>query len=326
MLSIIVPVYKTKKYLDKCVSSLIEQTYSDIEIILVDDGSPDECGLMCDEWTKKDERIKVVHRKNGGLSAARNSGMEIAKGDYISFIDSDDYIDENMFLMLMSAVKANNADIAECAYIKVGESEDEELKARQNAEKSEEVLVFSAYEAMEELIYERNIHQVVWNKVYSKKAIDNLKFREGKINEDEFFTYKVVGNSEKVISLKAQLYFYVQHENSIMSSGYSIKRLDAIEALKERMEYVKEKFPKLYSLAKASYLCSCMYAHQCLARNTCADEDKTYRNMLVKRVREEKAGKSVISLMGGKTPMFFRIFRIFPNFTSALRNKLGVGL
>ncbi len=326
MLSIIVPVYKTKQYLDKCVSSLIAQTYRDTEIILVDDGSPDECPKMCDEWAKKDARIKVVHRENGGLSAARNSGLEIATGDYIAFIDSDDYIDENMFSLLMSAATANNADIAECAYIKVGESEKEEAQARSDAEKSEEVLAFNAENAMEELIRERSIHQVVWNKIYSKKVLEGLSFREGRLNEDEFFTYRAVGNSEIVISLKAQLYFYVQHENSIMSSGYSVRRLDAVEALKERMDYVEEKFPKLYNLAKASYLGACMYAHQCLARNKNVDSDKTHRNVLVKRVRAEKADRAVISLMGGKTPLFFRMFRVFPNFTSALRNKLGVGL
>lgn len=326
MLSIIVPVYKTKKYIDKCVTSLTAQTYRDIEIILVDDGSPDECPKMCDEWAKKDARIKVVHRENGGLSAARNSGLEAARGDYIAFIDSDDYIDENMFSKLMNAVSLNGADIAQCAYIKVGESEEDEALARVNAEKSEEILVFNAQDAMEELIRERNIHQVVWNKVYSKEAIGELRFKEGKINEDEFFTYRVVGNSNKIVSLKAQLYFYVQHENSIMSSGYSVKRLDAVEALKERMEYIHEKFPKLYNLAKASYLCTCMYAHQCLARNKNVDSDKTYRKMLVKNVRAQKADGAVISLMEGKTPLFFRMFRIFPNATSALRNKLRVGL
>ncbi|MBQ9832144.1 MAG: glycosyltransferase [Clostridia bacterium] len=326
MLSIIVPVYKTKQYLNKCVSSLVAQTYRDTEIILVDDGSPDECGEMCDEWAKKDARIRVVHRENGGLSAARNSGLEVAKGEYIAFIDSDDYTDENMFLMLMNAVEANNADIAECAYIKVGESEKEQAQARNDAEKSEAVLCFNSEQAMEELICERNVHQVVWNKVYSKKALEGLIFREGKLNEDEFFTYRAVGNSKRVVSLKAQLYFYVQHENSIMSSGYSVRRLDAVEALKERMDYVEEKFPKLYNLAKASYLGSCMYAHQCLARNASVDSDKTHRNKLVKRVREEKADNSVIFLMGGKTPLFFVLFRIFPNFTSALRNRLGVGL
>lgn len=321
MISIIVPVYKVEKYLDKCVLSLVSQTYRDIEIILVDDGSPDECGKMCDEWAKKDARIKVVHRKNGGLSAARNSGLDVAKGDYIGFIDSDDYVDENMFSHLFDAMQKHNADIGECAYIKVNENETD-VKCKE----SEEVLVFSNEEAMEELLRERHMHQVVWNKLYKKEVIGTLRFKEGKINEDEFFTYRAVGNSKCVVSLYSELYFYVQHENSIMSSSYSVKRLDAIEALKERKEYMKEKFPELYPLAQASYLGACLYAHQCLTRYSEADKDKTYRKELARAVRNEKIGREVYACMQGKTPIFMRMFKLLPDFTSVIRNKLGVGL
>ena len=121
LISIIVPVYKVEKYLDKCINSIVSQTYKNLEVILVDDGSPDSCGKMCDEWTKKDTRIKVIHKENGGLSDARNFGLDCAKGKYIQFVDSDDYIEKDMIEFLYKNLKENNADISICSNYMVDE-------------------------------------------------------------------------------------------------------------------------------------------------------------------------------------------------------------
>ncbi|MBR1540013.1 MAG: glycosyltransferase [Clostridia bacterium] len=121
LISIIVPVYKVEKYLDKCINSIVSQTYKNLEVILVDDGSPDSCGKMCDEWTQKDTRIKVIHKENGGLSDARNFGLDCAKGKYIQFVDSDDYIEKDMIEFLYKNLKENNADISICSNYMVDE-------------------------------------------------------------------------------------------------------------------------------------------------------------------------------------------------------------
>ena len=134
LISVIVPIYKVEDYLDRCIQSLVNQTYKNLEIILVDDGSPDDCPRICDEWEKRDQRIKVIHKENGGLSDARNAGMKVMVGAYVSYIDSDDWIAQDMYQKMINAIKKNNADICECAFERTSGIEKKEDKECGNKE------------------------------------------------------------------------------------------------------------------------------------------------------------------------------------------------
>ena len=163
LISVIVPIYNVEKYLDRCVDSIINQTYKNLEIILVDDGSPDNCPQMCDDYAKKDSRIKVVHKENGGLSDARNVGMEVATGEYVSFIDSDDYISLDFYETLLETIVDNDSDIVECGVVKFYEDNSfdkysDDLK----------VTNYDTVDGLEGLINENPFKQHVWNKLYNQ--------------------------------------------------------------------------------------------------------------------------------------------------------------
>ena len=257
LISIIVPVYKVETYLDKCVQSIVDQTYTNLEIILVDDGSPDNCPAMCDAWAKRDSRIKVVHKENGGLSDARNAGMDILSGDYIAFIDSDDYIAPEMLALLYAALQADDSDIAACSVMKVYEDDTPPsmLTVSDNC-------ILDRQEAQRELLTERKLKQPVWYKLYKKHTICDIRFELGKCNEDVFWSYRAVGNARRVSLIDYVGYYYVQRSESIMGSRYSLARLDALEAIERRYQYIKGSFPGLEKEARISILTAGIYHGQ----------------------------------------------------------------
>lgn len=243
LISIIVPIYKVAPYLDRCVRSLIQQTYENIEIILVDDGSPDECPQLCDEWQEKDDRIKVLHKENGGLSSARNSGIAIAKGEYIAFVDGDDYVACDMCEKLYEAIQRDQSDMCICNFCMVDdegnvlETEDNQSPIRNDVYSKEEVLrIICAGTKM------ANEWRFVpaWNKLYRKEIFASCLFEEGRLHEDEFAIHHFVHACDKISTISDELYYYVQRANSIMSSQFSIRRFDVALALKDRYLFVKE--------------------------------------------------------------------------------------
>ena len=260
LISVIVPVYNVEQYIDRCVESIINQTYQNLEIILVDDGSTDNSGIKCDEWKKKDKRVVVVHKKNGGLSDARNAGLEIANGEYIGFVDSDDYICLDMYRILSETMEKTQANIVECKRRRFTDS-DTNLSAN-SCDFSIEV--FDAEQALLELILERKLKQTAWNKLYQRRSITTL-FEVGKINEDEYWTYQIFGKAKKIVSVDTELYYYYQRESSIMHEKYSVKRLDGVKARKERLEYIKKCYPSLTNHACLSYIWACFYHYQVIA-------------------------------------------------------------
>ncbi|NHC43502.1 glycosyltransferase [Bacillus sp. MM2020_1] len=247
-ISIIVPIYNVEKYLRKCIDSVLSQTLTNFELILVNDGSPDNCGSICNEYAKRDSRIRVIHKENNGLSSARNAGIKIAKGKYIGFIDSDDYINENMYEILYKNAELYSSDVVVCDVMEVYENKYYDLK--QHNTTKYRIEHFTNIEVLNQLYLstdksinpmgrgcERWIYAV--NKLYKKSLFDSLEYDEGRIYEDEFIVHKIYFKSTKVTSLTAKLYYYVQRPNSIMNSPYSIKRFDRIYALKERADFFK---------------------------------------------------------------------------------------
>lgn len=257
-ISVIIPVYKVEEYLDECVLSVINQTYKNLEIILVDDGSPDKCGEICDKYSKIDDRVIVIHKSNGGLSDARNKGIEVATGKYISFIDSDDYVDLRYFEILYNKIKEYNANIVLCSYKKFSKREEVKGQCKIN----EENKVLKKEDALVNLYGKYRVDYVIaCGKLFDIKLFEEIRFPYGKINEDSFTTYKLYNSAEKIIYNSSKLYFYRQRSNSIMNQKVNERRLDGLESLEEQINFYKKnnirqiqiEAMKCYSFALGNY-------------------------------------------------------------------------
>ena len=317
--SVIVPVFKVADYLDRCISSLVNQQYTNTEIILVDDGSPDDCALMCDEWAEKDDRITVIHKTNGGLSDARNFGMRVICGDYISFIDSDDYISEDFYEVLLSTALKNDSDIVECGVAKFYENGEFEEYHDDFA-----VNDYSASDGLSALINETMFHQHVWNKLYKQEAVQNILFEVGKQHEDEFWTYQIFGQSNRITKINRTMYFYFQRESSIMGQGYSLRRLDALEGKWNRQQYIEKNYPELTTQAKIDFFGSCMYAMQCVIRYMVGAERKQAVGIIRNyKKRCRLTFKDIKSVCGG-IKKYFYLAKINMYLCSKLRVLKGI--
>ena len=224
LISAIVPVYKVEKYLGRCVESLLAQTYENIEIILVDDGSPDTCPVMCDEYAKKHEKIRVIHQENKGLSGARNTGIDNAKGEYLAFVDSDDLWSPHFLESLYKALKENDADIAQCRWEYM---HGDELKEAYDADAK--TVCFTGREMLANLYIQTGAYYVVaWNKLYKKELFENIRYPEGRIHEDEATTYKLFDLAKKCVFVDNALYGYYVGSGgtSITRNGFNLKKLD----------------------------------------------------------------------------------------------------
>lgn len=254
--SIIVPVYKVEKFLDRCINSLISQTYRNLEIILVDDGSPDNCGSRCDDWANRDERIISVHKKNGGLSDARNYGVSLATGDYIMFVDSDDYVANNIVGILLAEIDKYDAGIACCNYIKTSKDIAKFDKA------VEEEFVLSGKEACFSMMNHFYFLTTAWASLIRSDIVAKYEFPVGRNQEDEATTYKYYYASSKVVVTTAKLYGYYQNSKSIMNSYPERNARELLMALSERMDFfeingeteLKEKTLSLYARCLISAL------------------------------------------------------------------------
>lgn len=261
LISVIVPVYKVEPYLDKCISSIVNQTYKNLEIILVDDGSPDNCPAMCDAWAEKDSRIRVIHKTNGGLSDARNAGMAVATGELMAFVDSDDWIAPDMYEHLYRRLAEDNSDISACGVQMIWED-----KTPSRALTREGSCVLNQEEAMQAIIEESWLKQPVWYKLYKTALVRDILFPKGKYHEDVFWSYQAVGRAQRVSVLDHIGYYYLQRGGSIMGEGYSLKRLDAVEAKVQRCAYIQERLPALSPLAVKDLWFTCIYQGQLALR------------------------------------------------------------
>ena len=240
-ISIIVPVYKVEKYLDTCVNSLVNQTQENIEIILVDDGSPDNCPKICDDWAKKDSRIKVIHKENGGLSDARNKALEIATGDYIGFVDSDDYVSLDMYKTLVELLEKNDADISICQYVRFTENDTPQFT------NDNEIYTFdNNIEVLKCMFSDKLVANAVWDKLYKKEIFDGIRFPVGMNYEDSYTTYKLILKANKFAITTSKFYGYMQRSNSIMAT-YSLK------GLKNLMEVINTRYDDLKNIDELLY-------------------------------------------------------------------------
>lgn len=236
LISVIVPVYNVEKYLKRCVESIRVQTYSKLEIILVDDESPDNCPDICEEYKKIDNRIKVIHQKNAGLSGARNAGIEIAKGSYFAFVDSDDYLAVDFIKSLYEAMLSTNSDIAMCQYEYV------KGDTMTQSHKDGECVVYTGIQMIEQMYSPDGAFFVVaWNKLYKRQLFDRIRYPLGRIHEDEATTHRLYYEADKAVFVKRYLYGYFVDGESITRKKFNKKRLDWAWSVEQRLDFLEEK-------------------------------------------------------------------------------------
>lgn len=318
LISVIVPVYKVEKFLDKCISSLISQSYKNLEIILVDDGSPDKSGKICDAWSNKDDRILVIHQRNSGAGAARNTALKKARGDYITFVDSDDYIAPQMYEYMLSLFE-NDIDIVECDYVNVWD----DYMNFDNNESVDQAKLYTCVEALKENIQDHYFRQLIWNKLYRKNVVEGIFFPVGKKIDDEFWTYRVLGNAKRLLRSNKKLYAYRQQETSVMHSITSEQRLQALDAKIERHRYIKKIYPELIEESSLSILNTCMYQGQLILSEDSKEKEREY---LVKLKSILDTNVNSLTDFSTKQKFWFFLAKKSLKFTCYLRNQLGIGI
>ncbi|OLR59196.1 hypothetical protein BHF70_05895 [Anaerostipes sp. 494a] len=238
--SIIIPVYNIAKYLKECLDSILAQTYPHFEILLIDDGSTDQSPQICDRYVEKDPRIKVIHKQNGGAASARNKGLDIATGDFVCFIDSDDSVKRNYIERLLDSLEVNEADISVCAYQYLYKNVIEH-------ESMDYIGVISEKDFILRFLSDWK-SGLLWNKIFRASLIDNIRFEEGHKIDDEFFTYQIIMNAQKIVVIDEELYIYRMRASSVMQSkgaNYEKMLQDRFEYLTKRYFDVIEKYPDL---------------------------------------------------------------------------------
>ena len=242
-ISVVIPVYNVEKYLSECLDSVVNQTYKNLQIILVDDGSTDFSGKICDVYAEKDNRITVVHQKNAGAGAAKNTGLELIDGDYFSIIDSDDYIELDMYEKMVNSLEKYNADIVQCLFrnVYVNDSFDRKYKIKGNYPK-----VLTSKSFLKEYLYDWK-YAIFANKVFKSSLLKEIRFPVGRKIDDEFFTYKLVCNAKKVVNIDNILYNYRMRKTSVMNENDTDRLIyDRIDCFIER--YIYPSLKKKYNL------------------------------------------------------------------------------
>ncbi len=250
-ISIIVPVYKTQDYIDRCIKSIIGQSYTDFELILVDDGSPDKAGTICDEYAGKDNRIKVIHQKNSGQSVARNNALKVATGDYYCFIDSDDYVADNLLERLYSLITEKDADISLVSYQTfTGE------RAEADSKISPDIVTYSNTNMIKNIhMVKDELYVVMWGKLFKKELFKGIRFPEGRICEDLHVLYRIYDKAKISVFSDEKLYYY--YRSNVSSSTYSINKKfydDVFWVLDKEIEYIDDRHPELGDYPRRTYM------------------------------------------------------------------------
>lgn len=321
LISIIIPIYNVEKYLARAIESVKNQTYSNLEIILVDDGSPDQCGEICDEYASHDARIKVIHKENGGLSDARNAGLDVMNGEYVMFLDSDDYYAPYMVEELYCAVKQTESEVAFCQYAVVKKEDNSELETklrrpvRAEFPKPQEMYVYNKEDVMyylyDEYHEDATFFIVAWNKIYLSSLWENVRFPKGKIHEDEATTYKIFDAATKVAYVNVPMYGYFEAPKSITRGKFSKKRLDWLEALSDRITYFMEQKEKDYAIPAFRARADGAIKFYYMLKEQVKDSKKE-QEQLKKYVKEALEADQKYNMLETRTKLGYHLFLVSP--------------
>lgn len=247
-ISIIIPIYNVDKYLEKCLDSILNQTFKDFEVILVNDGSTDNSDIIIDRYSKLDNRLKAIHQKNGGVSHARNVGVKASKGEYIGFVDPDDWIYEDMFMNLYEVAISTNSDIVVCRHYRQVDGQ-----IINKDEESEYIKEMNNKDGMKELFKGQLYRFALWNKLFIRHLFDEIEFPEGRIHEDLSTTYKLFSKARKITYTNYSGYVYVKRENSILTTKFNKERLQSFIAWEEILEFMKKYYNDIYYIVISCY-------------------------------------------------------------------------
>lgn len=315
LISVIVPIYNVEKYVEKCVQSILNQTYKNLEIILVDDGSTDESPQIIDRIAKKDVRVKCVHKTNGGLSDARNKGVEMASGEYLGFVDGDDWIHPQMYEILYKSLKETDTDMSCCDWMTC----DEDVFITPKDMATIENKIYDRNFAME---YVGDLKAAACNKLYKRELFNEVRYPYGKIHEDEFVIHKLIFLCEKISLVDSALYYYVQREGSIMRTE-SMKGInDAIEAWEDRLTFIDENWCTMYGRVVNSYCEYLLDRYFYYKKEKNADIKKLYYTKikaLIQNNKEEISHKYKLFIF---SPMMFKAKKTFDEKIKLLINDI----
>lgn len=280
LISIIVPVYNVEKYIRRCVDSLINQTYKNLEIILIDDGSPDNSGAICDEYAKLDNRVKVIHKENGGVSSARNAGLDSASGEYIGFMDSDDYITPDMYEVLYNNMVDNDADISMGIYAL--ENNKGEFISHYRYDVNE---VFDKAQTIAEMLKQVKYTCSLCDKLFSSKLVGDIRFdKDISHNEDLLFAYQLMKKSNKAVYISKPMYYYCNNEESASRVSFSDKNTTMLKAQTMVIEDIGENLPQIYDVALTEYVKTAIFNLTAIAKS--GYKNKEYIEKLRKIVKD----------------------------------------
>lgn len=321
--SIVIPVYNVEKYLEMCLESVLAQVFTNFEVILVDDGSTDMSPQICDEYVQKDSRFQVIHQKNGGLSNARNTGVKVATGDYVFFLDSDDCIHPLLLQTMTQIAEEHKAGLVQIDMEQVPEEFNDYAKV---IEADYQVFSFDTIDAFYNIDKDnkgiaediRLITIVVWSKLYRRDLVQKIMFPEDiKLHEDQMVIHRFVVEAGGIVFCKAPMYFYRKRSQSLITEGWTVKRLTILDCYKDRVKWAKsiqddtERVQNLVYFIYVRYLV-CMFKNYWMTtRKLQGDEQKQYKTMIIKRFREELKQGGI--KLKPKDWLVYHIFGAFPD-------------
>ncbi len=319
IVSIIVPIYKTEIYLDKCIGSIVNQTYKNIEIILVNDDSPDNSKSLCEKWAKLDERIVIINKENGGLSSARNAGLDIAKGDYITFIDSDDYIEPEMVEKLLDAIVMQGTDIVACRYQDVDEDYNIIVRDKMNDFRLEYNKNYTGEEYLRNILDEIT-QPMAWAKLYSKAFVDNKRFVLGSHCEDNLFIYQYLQQDNTICFIPEVLYNYLMREGSI-TAGFNKKTYtDRILSSDYMLKRAETEFHSLIDSAKSNNYLNLIRFISHMPLEYIKNKDETYISVIT---RIKKNLKDILnSSIHYQYKFYLLLFFVLPKLANSIVNLI----
>lgn len=331
--SIIVPHYKTELYIRKCVDSILSQTLKEFELILVDDGSPDRCGEICDDYSQRDSRVKVIHKENGGYSSAINAGLDIAQGEYIGIVDGDDYIEKDMYETLYDLAKKYEADVVECNVHVVKDNDISPVS------QIETIQVGDNLYALDRLI-RWSWNSVLWNKIYRREVFSKLRLPYGKTYSDSWIIYKIYLCIKKYVYTGKCKYFYFRRDGSVMAqSKYSLKRLEGLECHEERFFYLKYhiKDESILEQVEYKYFQEILYHHYMLCINKQLDPSNELKEIVRKHIlnnyrgfmknnllRRDRIWMILASLNGTLFKLIYRLYLPIYNYFYESKCRLSI--
>lgn len=309
--SIIVPVYNIEQYLNICLDSIIGQTYKNLEVLLIDDGSTDGSAQICDRYQEQDVRIKTIHKKNGGAADARNLALDICTGDYITFIDGDDYVAEDFVEQLVAIIEEQKADISICGWNNV---EGERIKPF--CANTKEVKAYSTVSALEVLLYQEEFDSAMWPKLYKKELFDGIRFPKGNLYEDIAIIYQLFMRAKKVGYINYAGYFYLLRESGTTLKKFTKNKMDLIDVVSEMESVILEKYPQLQRAAASRVVRANFHIYMQIpeteefSEERCRIENmiKSRRTMVLKDGRTKRGTKAalLLSMFGFSFFMKFR--------------------